>query len=64
MFAVRLDTFPKEKRIGDFYIGTNDSGELTAIRNTQPCARVQARRQSNTPAASGRAGADRPRRQT
>jgi D-lactate dehydrogenase (quinone) len=32
LLAVRLDTFPKEKRIGDFYIGTNDPGELTAIR--------------------------------
>jgi D-lactate dehydrogenase len=32
LFAVRLDTFPKEKRIGDFYIGTNDPAELTSIR--------------------------------
>ncbi len=32
LLAVRLDTYPKEKRIGDFYIGTNDPGELTAIR--------------------------------
>ena len=32
VLAVRLDTFPKEKRIGDFYIGTNDPGELTSIR--------------------------------
>ncbi len=32
LLAVRLDTFPKEKRIGDFYIGTNNPDELTAIR--------------------------------
>jgi D-lactate dehydrogenase (quinone) len=32
LLAVRLDTFPKEKRIGDFYIGSNDPEELTAIR--------------------------------
>ena len=32
LLAVRLDTFPKEKRIGDFYIGSNDPAELTAIR--------------------------------
>jgi D-lactate dehydrogenase len=32
LFAVRLDTFPKEKKIADFYVGTNDAGELTVIR--------------------------------
>lgn len=32
LFAVRLDTFPKEQKTGDFYIGTNDPGELTQIR--------------------------------
>lgn len=32
LFAVRLDTFPKEKRVGDLYIGTNDPDELTRIR--------------------------------
>jgi len=32
ILAVRLDTFPKEKRITDFYIGTNDPDELTRIR--------------------------------
>ncbi|MGA7323035.1 MAG: D-lactate dehydrogenase [Rhodomicrobium sp.] len=32
VFAVRLDTFLKEERIGDFYIGSNDPSELTAIR--------------------------------
>ncbi|PVM88378.1 D-lactate dehydrogenase [Caulobacter radicis] len=32
VFAVRLDTFPREERIVDFYIGTNDPGELTAVR--------------------------------
>jgi len=32
ILAVRLDTFPKEKRSADFYIGTNDPGELTQIR--------------------------------
>lgn len=32
VFAVRLDTFPKEEAIADFYIGTNDPAELTAIR--------------------------------
>jgi D-lactate dehydrogenase (quinone) len=31
-FAVRLDTFPKETETGTFYIGTNDTGELTKIR--------------------------------
>lgn len=32
LFAVRLDTFPKEKRVRDFYIGTSDPAELTQIR--------------------------------
>jgi D-lactate dehydrogenase len=32
LFAVRLDTFPKEDRIADFYIGTNDAAELTHLR--------------------------------
>ena len=32
IFAVRLDTFAKEKTTRVFYIGTNDPGELTKIR--------------------------------
>jgi D-lactate dehydrogenase (quinone) len=32
LFAVRLDTFPKEGRIVDFYIGTNDPDELEQLR--------------------------------
>jgi D-lactate dehydrogenase (quinone) len=32
LLAVRLDTFPKEKRITDFYIGTNNPDDLTRIR--------------------------------
>jgi D-lactate dehydrogenase len=32
IFAVRLDTFPKEKTSKVFYIGTNDPTELTRIR--------------------------------
>jgi D-lactate dehydrogenase len=32
ILAVRLDTFPKEKRETVFYIGTNDPDELTRIR--------------------------------
>ena len=32
LFAVRLDTFPAETQTRVFYIGTNDPGELTAIR--------------------------------
>lgn len=32
LFAVRLDTFPKDKKTADFYIGTNDVEELTVIR--------------------------------
>jgi D-lactate dehydrogenase len=31
-FAVRLDTFAKETETGTFYIGTNDTAELTKIR--------------------------------
>lgn len=32
LFAVRLDTFPKEVGTATFYIGTNNPSELTAIR--------------------------------
>lgn len=32
VFAVRLDTFPLEKHTAVFYIGTNDTAELTEIR--------------------------------
>jgi D-lactate dehydrogenase (quinone) len=32
VLAVRLDTFPKEKKIVDFYIGTNNPDELTELR--------------------------------
>jgi D-lactate dehydrogenase len=32
VFAVRLDTFPKETQTKVFYIGTNDPDELTKIR--------------------------------
>jgi D-lactate dehydrogenase len=32
IFAVRLDTFPKEEETKVFYIGTNDPAELTKIR--------------------------------
>jgi D-lactate dehydrogenase len=32
ILAVRLDTFPKEKEIVDFYIGTNNPDELTELR--------------------------------
>ncbi len=32
IFAVRLDTFPKETTTGVFYIGTNDPDELTKVR--------------------------------
>jgi D-lactate dehydrogenase (quinone) len=32
LLAVRLDTFPKEKRTGVFYIGSNDTQELEEIR--------------------------------
>lgn len=34
VFAVRLDTFPREEEIVDFYIGSNDPVELTAIRRS------------------------------
>ncbi len=34
VFAVRLDTFPLESNMTDFYIGSNDPAELTAIRRT------------------------------
>lgn len=34
VFAVRLDTFPLEDGVTDFYIGSNDPAELTAIRRT------------------------------
>ncbi|MDB5985219.1 MAG: D-lactate dehydrogenase [Nevskia sp.] len=32
LFAVRLDTFPAAGASTSFYIGTNDTGELTALR--------------------------------
>lgn len=32
VFAVRLDTFPRETDTATFYIGTNDPGQLTHIR--------------------------------
>ncbi|MEO0978633.1 MAG: D-lactate dehydrogenase [Pseudomonadota bacterium] len=32
VFAVRLDTFPKNEREQVFYIGTNDTGTLTRLR--------------------------------
>jgi D-lactate dehydrogenase len=32
IFAVRLDTFPKEGQTKVFYVGTNDTAELTKIR--------------------------------
>jgi D-lactate dehydrogenase len=32
LFAVRLDTFEAEKETATFYIGTNDTAELTALR--------------------------------
>jgi D-lactate dehydrogenase len=31
-FAVRLDTFPADKETATFYVGTNDTAELTTIR--------------------------------
>lgn len=34
VFAVRLDTFPREENIVDFYIGSNDPAELNAIRRS------------------------------
>lgn len=33
VFAVRLDTFPKETLAATFYIGTNDAAELTQLRH-------------------------------
>lgn len=32
LFAVRLDTFPKDEATATFYIGTNDPAELTELR--------------------------------
>ncbi len=32
LMAVRLDTFPRQRRTATFYIGTNDPAELTEIR--------------------------------
>ena len=32
IFAVRLDTFPKEEKTAAFYIGVNDAAQLNAIR--------------------------------
>ena len=32
LFAVRLDTFPSDDATATFYIGTNDPGELAALR--------------------------------
>ncbi|MFC4312053.1 D-lactate dehydrogenase [Steroidobacter flavus] len=32
VFAVRVDTFPKDQLTTTFYIGTNDPGELTTLR--------------------------------
>lgn len=32
IFAVRVDTFPKDKETRTFYIGTNDPSELTSLR--------------------------------
>ncbi len=34
VFAVRLDTFPREEDVVDFYIGSNDPAELSAIRRS------------------------------
>ncbi|MCE7797074.1 D-lactate dehydrogenase [Sphingobium sufflavum] len=34
VFAVRLDSFPRQARTTTFYIGTNDTAELTALRRT------------------------------
>lgn len=34
VFAVRLDTFPRDDDTATFYIGTNDPAELTALRRT------------------------------
>lgn len=42
VFAVRLDTFPKPAASKVFYVGTNDPGELSALRRTvlTQCARL------------------------
>jgi D-lactate dehydrogenase len=32
LLAVRLDTFPKEERTATFYVGSNDTAELTRLR--------------------------------
>ena len=32
LLAARLDTFPRDRQVTDFYIGTNDPRELTEIR--------------------------------
>jgi len=32
VFAVRLDTFPHDEEIAEFYLGTNDPAELSAFR--------------------------------
>ena len=32
VLAVRLDSFPRDGQVADFYIGSNDPAELTAIR--------------------------------
>ncbi|MEH3038253.1 MAG: D-lactate dehydrogenase [Sphingomonas adhaesiva] len=32
LFAVRLDTFPRDRETATFYIGTNDPAEFTALR--------------------------------
>lgn len=32
LLTVRLDTFPQDEAVTDFYIGTNDPADLTAIR--------------------------------
>jgi D-lactate dehydrogenase len=34
VFAVRLDTFDQHERTATFYIGTNDTAKLTALRRT------------------------------
>ncbi|PSJ39060.1 D-lactate dehydrogenase [Allosphingosinicella deserti] len=32
VFAVRLDTFPRDARTATFYVGSNDPGDLTTLR--------------------------------
>lgn len=34
VFAVRLDTFPRDSETAEFYVGTNDPAELSALRRT------------------------------